>query len=227
MHVNLWGIFEAMVVYFFDPVAALWMIAKFTALGFVLALVVVFVCVKFKAFKRQNTYWNIAAKLYFLYIPIVFMGAGAAYGTLEYTQTVGDKAIVNFIYPFKQQMIHYLQGLPPETRARASLDARIRAEIRDNLEQQLKGTAMADAINKLPASIREWVSERLVDYALDRFNKKLADFVGMDKKEVAQQWHRDMVDLLQGDFLDNLLKQPFLKLMQGYQKSVLFLLVFL
>jgi hypothetical protein len=36
-----------------------------------------------------------------------------------------------------------------------------------------------------------------------------------------------MVDLLQGDFLDNLLKQPFLKLMQGYQKSVLFLLVFL
>jgi len=215
----------------FDPVAAFWTIAQFAFLGFVLALVLLFVCVKFKAFQRRNKVWNIAVKLYFLYIPLIFMGAGATFGALQYSKDVSNRFVDTFVQFVKPRVVDYLQTLPPETRARAVLDETVRAEVRKNIELQIKGTEMApylESVSKaLPEQTKDWLSHALVDYVIDQFNKKVAGVIGMDKKEIAKLWEQNILALAEGDFLDNLVRQPIHKIVNGYQKAVLFLLLLL
>jgi len=211
----------------FDPAAAFWTIAQFTALGFVLALILVFVCAKFRVFQRRNKFWNIAAKLYFLYILLVFMGAGAVFGALQYGKDASDKAADVFVETVTPKVVGYLQSLPPETRARAVFDASVRAKIRKDIELQLESTAIAPYLAMLPDQAMDWVSGTLVDYVIDQLNKKVAGLIGVDKKEIAKLWNQNMEELVQGDFLGNLVRQPIHKIVTSYQKAVLFLLLFL
>ena len=106
---------------YFSPAAAFWSIAKFAALGLIVYLVLINVCVRFKFFQRRNRYWNIIAKLYFPYIFIVCIGAGCAFGMLYYCKAVSDEAIGALVQPVNQKIIDYLQYLPQETAALLSL----------------------------------------------------------------------------------------------------------
>ena len=223
------GWFELFYEYF-NPMHVFWNAAKFALLGFVIALVLMIICVKFKIFRRQNKYWNVFTKLYFIYIPIVFIVAGIGFGTLQYVKTVSDKAVNTLLQPAKQAMLGYLQGLPPETCAILS-PAELKNKIRSEIELVFNDTAtesrIQNVVNNLPAPAKEWVFETLVDFTIDKLNTKVSDATGLDKEMVSKLWHQNIAESLKGDLLNDIFNQRVHKLINSYQRSLLYFLLLL
>jgi len=215
---------------YFDPLAVVWSAVKFAALGLFLALVAVIVCAKFKVFRRQNKFWNIAAKLYFLYIPIICIGSGAGFGLLQYIKSVNNKAVNALVQPVKQEMIGYLEGLSPEVTANLSF-ASLKTKIRDDIGQLFKDTAAENSIsnfvNKLPNPGKGLVFNTLTNIVIDKVNAEISNVTGLDKKSLAQLWNKTAIELLKSDFLNDILSQRVNGFISGYQKALLLFLFLL
>ncbi|MCL2627035.1 MAG: hypothetical protein FWD46_09545 [Cystobacterineae bacterium] len=221
---NFFLFFEkfSLIAGYFEPLAAFWSVAKFMALGLLLSLGVVWGCIQFKLFKRQNRYWNWAAKLYFLYIPVSFIVVGAGFGLLQYTQILSDKVIQRMLHPFKQEVLVHLQTLPPESNARLSLAA-LKTRIEDNLEQSL----LAKRMHKALPSARRWMLETFVDFLADKLNTKASEWSGFDKETLSHLWNQDATELLDGPWLDDIFSRRLHQLIGGYQMTLLWLLCLL
>jgi len=213
---------------YFDPFRAFWSAVKYTTLGFAIALALVTICVKFQFFRRQNKYWNIVAKLYFLYIPIVCICTGAGFGTLQYIKAVNDKATNALLQPAKQMMIDYLQGLPPDIRANFSL-VEFRIKIQNDIEAKFKDTSTANRIqsvvSSLPAPAKKWLFENLVNCVIDNVNTKISKTTGWDKEALSKLWHEDMIELLKSDTVNDIFNRRIHKYIHGYQTFLLFFLL--
>ncbi|MCL2523491.1 MAG: hypothetical protein FWF20_06350 [Betaproteobacteria bacterium] len=211
---------------FSSPLDALWSSAKFAALGFALALAALIVGAKFKFFWRRNRYWNIAAKLYLLYIPIVCLGAGAGFGLLHHAKEINEGVVNVLLQPFKQAALEFLQDIPPEVGSNLSLPA-LKRQMQNEIELRFKDTdaanSLGDLINKLPVPFMEKASETLVNYVTDEFNKKISDVSGLDKENLSKLWRQSVTELLLGNFVNSIVSQSVNKALNSYQKTLLLL----
>jgi hypothetical protein len=176
----------------FSLLAIFLSVAKYAALGLILGLVLVIVCVKFKFFKRQNKYWNAFAKLYFIFIPIVCIGGGAAFALLEYPKSITNKAVNTALNPVKQEAVAYMQSLPPEIRDNLSV-ASVKAIVQGCLVLYFEGAATVK--NEKPNLFRAWLLSYIADAILDKVNEKVASVTGLDKEDVAKLWQQNLIDI--------------------------------
>jgi hypothetical protein len=206
-----------------DLMAVFFSIIKYAALGFALGLGAVIVCVKFKFFKRQNKYWNIATKLYYLFIPIVCIVAGGAFGFLQHCKDINDKVVNTILQPIKQEIVGHLQNLPPEIRE---------TDLRATMQSWVKPAAIESnhggIINRQTNLFREWLLTSLVtEIAVDRLNKEIATTTGLDKGRVNQLWRQNVVEIFKGDFFKDLLSQRTYAFIHSYQKMLLLIVLLL
>ncbi|MCL2162573.1 MAG: hypothetical protein FWH56_12000 [Betaproteobacteria bacterium] len=202
---------------------------KYAALGFVLSLVLVIVCLKFKLFQRQNKYWNIFAKLHYFFIPIVFIGAGLAFGFLQYYKNINDDLINTILQPVKQTAVNHLQSLPPETRDHFSSTTPKKAIqnaiqfVTDPESENTKGV-----INRIPSFIREWLlSAAVTEMIIYELNKEIASFTGIEKESINKLWQQNVIDIFKSDFLNNLLSQRINEQIISLQKTLGYILLLL
>ncbi|MDR2837658.1 MAG: hypothetical protein LBV49_03680 [Azonexus sp.] len=213
-----------------DPLAAFWSAAKFAAQGLLLAFIIISACARFKIFRRKNKYWNIAAKLYFIYIPIVCMGAGVSLGLLQYIKAVNDETVSVWLQPVKQEMADYLQSLPPEVSANLSLPA-LKTHIRIAIEQALNesptASRLAGLINQMPAPAKTLLLEKFADVVVEKLNEKISDATRIDEKILSQLWQHNAIALIKSDLLDRVVSQKTHGLIDDYQKNSLILTLLL
>ena len=211
-----------------DPLAALWSCGQYAAWGLVLALGLMVVCAKYRVFQRRNRYWNIAAKLYFLYIPVVCIGIGAGVGLLEYAKARNEAIVHAVLQPVKQTALEFLQRLPPEINARLSLPA-FAAIVRKAIDSSLGPWGAAghagNAIGPLPVAARQWVSGLLAEQVAGRLHQQLAETSGLGKERLALLWRQDVTELLRGDALDQAVSQNIQQVLTGHEKTLLLLLL--
>jgi hypothetical protein len=212
----------------------LWSITKFTALGFLASLVIVIVCVKTRCFRRKNRIWNIFSKFYYLCIPFAFMGAGMGLGTLSYMEIVSQKAVDALLLPVKQELLVSLQALPPEVREKLSLvDARaqVKKEIIQLFQNSTEKDRLVRFVNAMPASVQELVFEKLTNVVAEKIaesvNEKLAGMGVLEREILKQLWNRDIVDVINGNLLNEFVGQKAREFINGYKKMILYLLSFL
>jgi len=217
---------------YFDLLAILWAVAKFAFLGFTLALVVIVICIKFKLFRRQNKFWNIAAKLYFLYIPVVFIGVGVGFGLMQYIKENNVKYVAVFTQPIKQTAVNYLQDKPPGYLTSVAVNTvflalvpRILANADISFKGQKARESFKNFINKYYTPIIGEMSSILVSKASDSLNKEISKATNLNEKELIKLKDQTVIELISGDLLDNIISQQINKVINGYQKSLLFLLL--
>ena len=197
---------------------------KYAALGFVLSLVLVIVCLKFKLFQRQNKYWNIFAKLYYFFIPIVFLGAGLAFGFLQYSKDINDGVINSVLQPIKLEIVGSLKSLPPETREQLS-SATLRNVIQSVIEPKSEDTTSANirkgVIDRMPKFVSEWLLNAVVtEMIISKLNEKIADSTGLDKESINKLWQQNVIEIFESDFLNNLLSQRINEQIITLQKTL-------
>ena len=214
-----------------SPMAAVRGCAVFALLGLLLALAVLVVCAKFGVFRRRNRFWHFAAKLYWVYVPVVFMAAGVGFGLLRYVERESVMVAGTALLPVKHRALEILSQYPPELAAKLSLPG-LKQMMRDNIakvEFQVKGLdkvyRVGDTVKLLPTSVRGVVLDAVVDRITDELNLKLSKATGLERDSLARLWRQDAIELLNGDFLDRALSLHVRQVIRGYQQMLGLLLL--
>jgi hypothetical protein len=213
----------------FDSVAFFLSVFKYFVFGLILSVILVIVCLKFKFFRRQNKYWNTATNLYFIFIPIVCIGGGAAFGVLQYPKEITNKTVAAVLQPVKQRAVAYMQDLPPEARDNLSLVSAkkiVRSYLADNFDIAIMddnggGGGVTDKL------FRMWLINYITNAVLDKVNEKVASATGLEKEDVNKLWQQNLVDIFKGNFLNDLVSNHLNKTINSFQNSLLLILLLL
>jgi hypothetical protein len=93
-------------------VGLLWAIAKFSALFFVLSILLLIFCLATRMFKRRNFFLNILTCLYYPYIFIVMMSFAAIWSTANYVKTETLTLLDEAMPAANQAAAEYLRQMP-------------------------------------------------------------------------------------------------------------------
>jgi len=228
-YINLFLDYLAIFPASFSLLAVLFATIKYAVLGFVVSLVLVVVCVKFKVFRRQNKYWNFAAKLYYLFIPVVCITTGAAFGFLQYGKNISNGVVNGLLQPIKQEVVVQLKNLPPEIQT-IDLQTIMMAgtavlQLLDSV--QFKGSVRSSHETEVKFSLlAAWLLKFLINSVIDELNTKAASAIGIDKAEVSASLKKNVVEIFESNFLNDILSQRIHSTIHSYQKMLL-LIVFL
>jgi len=205
-------------------------VVKYAALGFVVGLILMIVCAKRKFFKRQNKYWNIFAKLYYVYILIVCIGGGVALSLVQSLKELNNTVVSTVLAPLNQEVISSLQNLSPEVRDNLSVSS-LKGIIKSNITQRFKDTTAADnpeaVTSKESNSFISRISDSAANAAVDKLNEKIAGTTGMEKESVNKLWKQNLVETFEGGFLNDFVSQLLNKKINELQNTLLLFLAFL
>jgi len=210
-------------------VAVFFTMLKYAALGFVLSLALIIVCLKFKLFQRQNKYWNIFTKLYYFFIPIVCISVGIAYGFLQYGKDINDGLVNSALQPVKREIVDSLKSLPHETRDQLS-SVTLRKVVQNAIEFKAEDTTgnRKGVIKIMPKFVSEWLLNAAVtEMVISKLNAKIADATGLDKESINKLWQQNMIEVFESDFLNNLLSQHINGQIISLQKTLQYILLLL
>jgi hypothetical protein len=213
----------------FDPVAFFLSVFKYTVFGLILCFILVIVCVKSRFFRRQNKHWNNATNLYFILIPVVCIGGGAAFGLLQYPKEITNKTVAAVLQPVKQGAVDYMQSLPQEVQDNLSLVSvkkLVRSHLADNfgiaiMDDGSEGGGVTDKL------FRMWLINYITNAVLDKVNEKIASATGLEKKDVNKLWQQNLIDIFKGDFLNDLVSNRLNKTINSFQNLLLLVLLLL
>jgi hypothetical protein len=169
----------------------LWDVIKFGFLGFIVALMLMIVCARYKLFKRRWLALKALTFLYWLYVPIVvgfFSGAmGAIHGAQEF---VGEE-VHAMIQPLSEKSFVGFQGYVDENSEKI-------IEIEDDLSGALDGYMDYEAVqstqvgdgesvaepegkDRFSDQIVRWGITMLLEKGKEKALEKSADMAGIDE----------------------------------------------
>ncbi|MDR1461789.1 MAG: hypothetical protein LBI68_01435 [Azoarcus sp.] len=176
-----------------DLMGLLWATAKYAFLFFILSLVTLFICRKYRFFKRQNPIWNKLTFLYYLCIPAALTLFGAIYGASSSAEQQATFIIRNDLAPpVNRFLVESLSGLSAdfrETLANATPEQKpllLRKYLEGDLSEYAKAGAgsITDLWQKLPESGRTFV----VDSCVAVLTQTLSYGTGRDRNNIMQSF---------------------------------------
>ncbi|MDR2092570.1 MAG: hypothetical protein LBP58_04550 [Azoarcus sp.] len=194
-----------------DVMALVWATLKCAGLFFIVSLLVLFCCRKYRWFKRQNSIWDKFTYLYYLYIPVLFVAFGAVYGASSNAEQQVSSLIKNELSPAVNQfLIGTLRDTPPEfydLLANATPEDGVlilRKKIEDRLgevlndERAVVAGEVADKASGFWQKLPKGATTFVVDACVDIVYGKVADVIGLNRDEVK----RGVKSIRKESFLD-------------------------
>jgi hypothetical protein len=205
-----------------------WFVAKYTLLFFVLSLVLLVVCKKWRLFKRKYRIWDILTSVYYIYIPVVFVGFAMFYSLAGYVRQETLALIDRAAQPISSYVALYLEKVPVVQYKNLSVPT-LKNQLVAFLDKghgELAQNAPA-VFKSLPEPVKFWLMESFASVIIEKTNAKVAGMAGVDEIALAKIWEQEVLSLVKSSRITAFLSEKVENVIGGYQRLLVWILFFL